>query len=456
MANQRAVLWGIITIMLLMAGCNSNKNLDKRLNERVNLTEDVIQRYRIDEQWWAIYNDNQLNELITLGLENNVDLMKKVIDVNRALYQANLISADLVPTFSANTGGSVQKNIKQGGHSSQDFSGNVGVSYELDLWRKIANTASAEEWEYAATIQDKESARLALINNIVDVYYHLVYLNQSIDITKKSISNYQKINELVSLKYQYGKVSSLDPNQTKQAILSANNNLIDLQKQREVAEQTLRNLLNLKPTDPLPVNYPNLLTLNLSPVNLDVPLSVIANRPDLRAIEYRLERSLLRLKASEKSWYPTITLGAAVNSSSDRVRTAYDMPFAGGNVTIALPFLDWSRIRWRVKISEQEYEMMKLELGQAITTALNEISTYYGGYSKTRSILENLENKYGYDKQITTYYDLRYQQGAGELKDWLEAINTQINTEISLVSNRYQLIQYENQIYKAIAGRYIN
>lgn len=444
------------TFCLLVVGCVSSTNPDQRLKERVQLSDDVLTRYNIDSHWWKIYNDQQLNQLIELAMQNNIDLAKRAIDINRALYQANLLGEDLVPTFSVGADGIVQKNIKKGSASTHLFSGNISVSYELDLWQKIANTVSAQQWEYIATIEDRESTRLALINNVVDTYYYLLYLHQAIAVTKKTIANYHQISELVSFKYQYGRVSSLDSAQAKQAILNAQNTLIELQNQIIVNEQTLRDLLNLKPTQPLLLNYTNLLTLEIPKVDLNVPLSVIANRPDLRAAEYRLEKAMLNLKATEKDWYPTVTLGSAITSSSDRVRTAFDIPFAAGNININLPFLDWNRIRWRVKISKQEYESVRLDLEKSITTALNEISTYYNNYENALASLNNLNHKYIYDAQITQYYDIRYRQGAGELKDWLEALNTEANTKMSLLASRHQLIRYENLIYKAIAGRYVS
>ncbi len=453
MKPTKLLLLPLILSSLVM-GCATTNNPDQRLQQRLQLTQQIMDRYQIDSNWWTIYGDNELNKLIELALANNIDFAQSAINVNKALYQANLIGEDLVPSFSGGASGSASKNIKQGGDSNRSVGGNLSLSYELDLWQKIADTASAKEWEYKATVQDLETARLSLINSVVDAYYQLVYLNEAIAVTEQSIKNYQQISELVSFKYQYGKVSALDPAQATQSVLSANNNLIDLKNQQKTAEQTLRNLLNLKPEDKLTINYPSLLGLALPEVDLNVPLSVLANRPDLKAAEYRLEEASLNKQATDKSWYPTVTLGAAINSSSDKVNTAFNVPFASGNVSIDLPFLQWNKVRWNIKLSEAEYESVRLSFEQSLTTALNEVDTYYYSYSRTKDTLNNTEEKYKYDQQISQYYDDRYQQGAGEISDWLNALNTETNSKISLINNRYKLIQYENMLYKAMAGRY--
>lgn len=444
-----------IVVSSLLMGCTTNKTPDQQLQERLQLTQEITDRYQIDTNWWTIYNDNELNKLVELALKNNIDFAQSAISVNKALYQANLLSEDLVPSFSAGATGSASKNIKQGGDSSRSVGGKLGLSYEVDLWRKIADTASAQEWEYKATVQDLETARLSLINSVVDAYYNLVYLNEAITVTEQSLKNYQEISELTDFKFQYGKVSALDPAQATQSVLASKNNLISLKNQRKTAEQTLRNLLNLKPNDQLDIHYPNLLDFTLPTVNLNVPLSVLANRPDLKASEYRLEEALLNKSATNKSWYPTITLGAAINSSSDKINTAFNVPFAAGNVAIDLPFLQWNKIRWNIKTSEASYESARLTFEQSLTTALNEVDTYYYAYARTKDTLDNTEEKYQYDQKISVYYADRYQQGIGEISDWLNALNTETSSKISLINNRYQLIQYENMLYKAMAGRYV-
>ena len=55
---------------------------------------------------------------------------------------------------------------------------------------------------------------------------------------------------------------------------------------------------------------------------------------------------------------------------------------------------------------------------------------------------------------IVDYYQIRYDLGAAELKDYLEALNTADASALSLLETRYQLLTQENSIYKAMGGRY--
>ena len=187
---------------------------------------------------------------------------------------------------------------------------------------------------------------------------------------------------------------------------------------------------------------------------MNVPVSVLANRPDLRAAEYRLQSSLQSLAAQERSWYPSITLGATLSASSSKARTAFDVPFLGGSAQINLPFLNWKTLKWDNKTAEANYESAKLNFEQVLTTALNEVDSHYRSYQHAESVLRTLQQRYTLAQKNSRYYQVRYQHGKNELKDWLDALNSEYSTAQSVLNQRYEALKYENMVYKAMAGRY--
>lgn len=451
------ILMLLITAQLLASGCARVSRPEMNLEERLAYNAAAKARYQLDSEWWKVYNDPQLNKLVEQALAGNIDLAKAAVSVNRALYQAKLISADLFPSFSGKADGSASKNIKEGGPSSRSAGGSLTLSYELDLWRKLADSASAAEWEYLATMEDRENSRLALINSTVDAYYNLAYLNDAIASSKKNLANYRSIEKSVAAKYENGKVSSLELAQARQSVLSGESSLVDLETQLKTAGQTLRNLLNLKPDQSLGfASPPTLEKLKLPGVSLDVPLSVLANRPDLKAAEFRLEKSFKNVEAAEKGWLPSISLSSALSSSAEAISRAMNNPAAGAAVSISLPFLDWSRVLNNLRISEMDFENVRLDFEQSLTTALNEVDTYYYAYSQSRRSLDNSRQKYANDQRINTYYRDRYESGAAELSDWLSALNTANSSRLSALDALYQALRYENMVHKSMAGRWKN
>ncbi|MDE3986012.1 TolC family protein, partial [Glaesserella parasuis] len=354
----------------------------------------------------------------------------------------------------ASKGVGSSSNLNSTGTSSIGHQIGLNLSYTLDLWGRLRDTASAAEWEHKATQEDLQAARLSLINAVVSSYYNLAYYQDAIRITQQSVKSYEQINHILSNKFKQGLIDQLSVDQSMQAVLSAQNALINLQSAQKSSEQVLRNLLNLKPNEPLVVNYPSILKVKLQDVDVNVPVSTIANRPDVLASLKRLQGAFKNLTATENSWFPTVTLVGSLTGSSTKFNNTSDNLVAGGVVSFDLPFLDWNRVQNNIKISEEGYKLAKLNYEQTVTTALNEIDTYYSTYQLSKSGYANLQKKYEYDRKISGYYKNRYDQGISELREWLSAMNTERSSELSLLENKYTLLKNENAIYQAMAGKY--
>ncbi|WGE42502.1 TolC family protein [Actinobacillus equuli subsp. haemolyticus] len=453
-----------LSVALALSACSTNMSKDGSL-EQAQATyqqyQEITKQFQINEQWWRGYNDSQLNAVIDQALANNVDLAKSAIAVNKALYNANLVGANLVPTFSGSGSTSASKGV--GSTSNQVSTGvstisnnaSFNLSYTLDLWRRLADTASAAEWEHKATIEDLKSARLSLINSVVTTYYQIAYYKDAINVIERTIKNYEQISRILNNKLAAGAIDRLAVEQAQQATLNARNNLIAYRTNLKTAEQTLRNLLNLKPDQSLPSHYPSILSVKLQGVDLNVPVSAIANRPDVTARLNRLQSAFNSLTATEKSWFPTVTLGASISGNAAKAYNVADNPVGNGVISFDLPFLDWNRVKNNVKISESDYMTAKLNYEQTLTSALNEIDTHYYAYEQARSSYATLQKAYEHDKRISTYYKNRYEQGASEFREWIGAMNTELSSQLSILNQKYTILSGENTVYQSMAGKYL-
>ena len=451
-----------VALGLAVSAC-SNMSSDGSLNqaqETYQNYENISKQFSIDEQWWRGYNDPQLNALVDQAIKNNLDLAKSAISVNRAIYNANLVGANLVPTFSSSGSSSASKGIGSSnntnsvGTSTVSNTASFKLSYTVDLWRRLADTASAAEWEHKATIEDLKSSRLSLINSVVATYYQIAYYKDAIAVTNRTIKNYEQISNILNNKLKVGAIDPLAVEQAQQATLSARNSVVGLETSLKTAEQTMRNLLNLQPNQPLPSRYPNILNVKLQGVDTNVPVSAIANRPDVIARLSRLQSAFKTLTATEKSWFPTLTLGGAISGSARSASNIGNNPIANGMFSFDLPFLDWNRVKNNVKISEADYTTARINYEQTITAALNEIDSYYYTYNQARSSLGLLEQTYEKNRKISTYYQNRYNQGVAEFRDWISAMNTELSSQISVLNQKYMILTNENLVYQAMAGKY--
>lgn len=454
MKRSTAVL--VLSLSVLLAGCATHTSYPQQSLRKAGMlsSAEIAAQYKVNANWWEIYQDATLNQLISTALANNIDLRQAALTAEKARYSARLNSVDLFPKANGSLGASSAKDLKHGGVSSRNFSGQLGLSYELDVWQKIRANTDAAFWRYHASEQDMAASRLSLINSVVDNYFHLAYIDGAINLTTDSIRQYQQIARIAQAQYQVGKVSSINATNAKQSLLNAENSLILLQQNRIEVVQNLHNLLNQRPNEQADIRPTPLNQIHFGGVNLDVPLSVLANRPDLRAAEYRLQSAYASQQAARRNWYPSISLSTVVNSRSDRAASALHFPVGTASVNVNLPLFDWQTLYWQNKQAKADFDSAKLTFEQSLTTALNEVARYYQQYSLSRVTLANTEQKYQFDLKNSRYYHARYQYGTNPLSDWLDALNMQYSSAQSVLNNRYNVLQNENLIYQAMTGRY--
>lgn len=436
--------------LLLLSGCAAR---DCQIPDEGILSESSIeQHYVIDREWWTGYNDPSLNKLVAMALERNIDLARSTISVNRALYQARQLGANLIPSFSG-SGEASSRTAMDTGKATRSFNASFGLSYELDLWGRLRDAASAQAWEFRATEQDREATKLALVNSVVNTWYSMAYTSRSLELSRESLRYYEELLRIMQNKFRAGQTDGLDPAQTEQSLLAQKTTVLTLEEQLREEKQTLRDLLNLRPQEDIDLPLPDLLSVAVPSVDLNVPVEALGARPDVNAAAFRLLSAFRDQRAAYADLYPSLSIGGTLGATASSASDLFSSSFISGLINLSLPFLDWNRVKWNVKIAEADYEDARLSFRQSVTRALNEVALYYNALGNAEQQFENIQKKYNADLKVEAYRKARYDQGADELKDWLEALKACNDSRLSVLERKYGVISTSNAIWQAMGGR---
>ncbi|MCI7344272.1 MAG: TolC family protein [Fusobacterium necrophorum] len=445
----------IFTVLITGVSCTNMTNSYQEAKQELQAYQEITRGYQLESEWWKEYQREELNNLVEKALQKNQDLKKASLNINAALYQANLIGADLVPNFSVSFSSSGSKNIKTGEASTIKHSGSVGISYEIDLWKKLSNSAKASEWEYKATIEDLEAAKLALINNVINSYFHLIYVRDVLEIVNKKVEQYAEMETIMKQRFQYGSINQLELEEVKQYLLTIQATKLSYEQEQKEQEQVLRNLLHMKPEETLEIKGKDLLSYSELQIDLDIPMSALGNRPDIKAYEYRLRKSFKNVQATQASLYPSISIQSTLSSGSNKIKNTFNIPIAYGNIGINLPFLNWNQIQWNIKTDENVYEMAKTNFEQGIVTALNEIDTYYFSLKQAEKTYQLQKNLWEHQKEIQKHYKNQYQNGVSDLYAWLNSSVKEEDARISLIKAKYTVLGSGNKICQSLGGKLV-
>ena len=404
------------------------------------------------DQWWTLFGDPQLNQLVNQVLSSNTDLAVAGINLQQARLQAGLAQNKQGPRVSSSVSAGHNIELNSGDDSSHGLSLSGGVSYELDLFGKLANQTEATRWEALATEQDLQSTAQSLIATTANLYWQLGYLNERYQIAQQNLASTQKTYELVRTQYRAGAVSGLDLTSAEQAVQSQKATLSQIEQLRVEARTALAVLLHM-PVQQLNIQEPaRLPRIGLPSIAAGLPADLLARRPDLQAAELRLRKSLATKDATKASYYPSISLTGNLGSSSTSLSNLLQNPALTLGASLSLPFLQYNDMKKDLAISDLDYEKSILQYRQTLYQAFADVENALSARTELNQQVALQERNVQLAEKTERLTEVRYRNGAIALKNLLDAQATTRNAQLSLVQTKQSQYNAYVTLMQALGG----
>jgi NodT family efflux transporter outer membrane factor (OMF) lipoprotein len=401
--------------------------------------------------WWPALNDPVLNQLIQDALARNNDLAQAAIKVRRAQLVAGQAASDQLPSVSVQGNTSASRKLDGSGPTTRLSSVTGSVSWEVDLWGRLASLRNAADWEAEATEQDRQAAAMSLVGTVANLYWQVAYLNQRVEASLQSIDYARQTLKLVEAQYGVGSTSGLEVAQAAQALAAQEASHTQWLQQRVQARNALAILFDQPPS--VAVNESLRLTDGALPdVQSGLPASLLTRRPDLRAAELRLRESLANVDATRTAFYPTLSLTGSVGGSSTALSHVLSDPVGTLGAGLALPFVQWRDMQRSVAISQADYDSAVLGYRQTWYQALADVENALSARVQYEDQGAKLLQAVQAAQTAERLSEARYRAGAVPLKTWLDAQETRRQAENNLAQNRLNRLGALVTLYQTLGG----
>ncbi|WP_424889897.1 efflux transporter outer membrane subunit [Acinetobacter soli] len=404
------------------------------------------------DRWWTLFGDTQLNQLVDQVIAKNTDLAVAGITLRQARLKAGLAADQQGPRVNSSVSTSQNIDVNSGDRSSNGLSLNAGVSYELDLFGKLARQTEAAKWEALATAQDLQATAQTLIGTTTKLYWQLAYLNESLSTTQQSLATSEKLYSLVNTQYQAGAVSGLDLTQAEQSVQSQKANLSQIQQSLVETRTALAVLLHI-PVQQLNIQEPQRLPqVNLPQIQAGLPASILSRRPDLRAAELRLRETLATKDATTASYYPSISLTGSLGSSSTSLTELIKNPVLALGANLSLPFLQYNDMKKNIAISQLDYEKAIIQYRQTLYQAFADVENALSARTELNQQVQFQQRNLELAEKAERLTDVRYRNGAIALKNVLDQQQTTRTARLSLVNTKQSQYNAYVTLMQALGG----
>ncbi|MDR3400283.1 MAG: efflux transporter outer membrane subunit [Pandoraea sp.] len=410
------------------------------------------------DPWWQAFREPQLDMLVRQALDANPGLALKALQADRDALQAGLTGANRWPQFSGSVTGAKARALDGGkaalaynGQTQTTSSASIGISYEIDLWNKLAAQRDAAHWQATASAWDRRAAALSLSSQVASLYWRVAYLNENVRSAAEDLAAADRVVALVDAQRRAGAVSALDPVQAAQDRNAVAGALADWERQRDIARHALANALGL-PAQTRFAESTSLAPAYLPDVAPGLPASLLARRPDLAAAETRVRARLADVDAARLSFYPSITLNGTAATSSDSLSRLLANPVGTLAATLAMPFLQVQTARFTTALARNDYEQSATTFRSTLLTALTEVEDALSARERTTSQYTSLASAATLAQRAADLSGARYRAGDIELKSWLDAQRLARQARRNAAQSRLDQIDATLSLVKALGG----
>ena len=398
--------------------------------------------------WWYDFDDPVLNQLMTDVFKSNFDLQRYWGRLEQVKALADQIGASRHLQLNLNASATRVKNKVL----LNDYILSVAASYELDLWQRLREQEKAAVFNWHASREDFETIAMSLASQIASLWYTLVTKQAELQLVKDQILTRMRYLLLSEQRFLKGLVPVLDLLQYRQTLAALQRRVPTIQAEYQLTRHQLSVLLGKAPTASLPpVKRMSLPDLSAFPP-LGIPLTLLQDRPDLRAAQHRITADNLLLSVALRNRMPSLRLGASFGYKSAEIHRLFDYQIWNLASELLAPFLDGHRRRAERKQAEAKLKVQLAAYSQQALKAFQEVEDALTQEQEQEQKLIHLKAQMASAQRALDDTRLHYQQGLVDGMIFLRALETiQILKQQYLNTNFLRLIS-RISLYRSLGG----
>ena len=416
--------------------------------------------------FWKTFGDTTLERLVGEVVKSNHDVVAAEARLRGARAARTQTALDFAPTVYATASYTRQR------FASASFPGGLGgagatafpdqtvwdaglqLSWELDLFGRIRKSTQGRNALVGAAQEDVRDLQVLLASELAVNYFELRGEQDRLRVARRSAENQQHTLDVTLQRLEAGRGNEFDSERARTQLNSTLAAIPAAEASVNAVEHRIAVLVGHEVTG-LDQQGDNPPTLPALPDSIPVPSPDVAvrRRPDVQSAERQLAAGNAFVGAAKAEYLPRITVGGAagyVGASFDALSNSNTPRYAIGPV-ISLP-LNIGRVKAgvdqaRAQEAEADANYRKTEL-----RAREEIATSVVAYSKARQSLDYLEAAAKASERAAALARLRFDEGASDLLQVLDAERTMLAVQDRLAAGRTAATNGLVTLYRALGG----
>ena len=419
---------------------------------------------KIATDWWTSYGDTALSALVDEAVQNNSDLARAVarIDESRALLAQS--QSDTLPSLTANASGSRQRSSRNtsnplpGSATSSDLRATLNLSYEVDLWSRLAKATEAARAELLAAAGTRDALVGVIAVQVVQSYASLQALDEQRRVYAMAIEAQREGQRLQNLRFAAGDIGELDLRQLQAELATNEAQLPRLDRARGESERALAVLLGRSPRaviEQAMARAPQASApASVAGLPAGLPSDLLEHRPDVSAAQARLAAAGARVDVARAAYFPRINLTAALGQESAQLSRLFDGPSLIWNAlaSVTQPIWGAGQLRAQSDAALARERLAEIDYRDTVAKAFADARNALAARSEAAQSLQLAAVRA--DALARAAALTRLRQGGGEASrlQVLDAERAALNALAQLADARRDVVTTQADVFRALGG----
>ena len=414
-------------------------------------------------QWWLVFNDPVLDQLVELARQQNNNLEIAGLRILEARAQLGVAQGSQFPQTQIAAGSAdytSPANNFGGGSNTWQYGIGASASWEIDFWGRYRRGIESADAAWLASLAARDQVLVLLTAQVVSTYITLRTNEEQLRIAHENVKIQQRSYDIASVLYRNGADSELDMQQAHTLLLSTQATIPGYQTAIKQARNALNTLLG-KP----PGSIGDMLTdsqgIPVLPQTLEVgiPADLLRRRPDVRQAEFNAMAQNALVGLAEVDLYPSFSLtGSLALVSGGASGTDFGDLFSTDALTYTIgpsfvwPFLNYGRIRNNIRVQDARLQQALVNYREVVIQSAREVEDAMAALNGSEAQKEILTKTVQSAKRSNELSVLRYREGFSDYQRVLDSQQALFNQQIRLVAQRGASVQGLVSVYKSLGG----
>jgi len=462
----------IVFCMLFLTSCASlpqkEKNIrnisdDKYLNNKP--ISSFLNHYTKKDEytnWWEVYNDPQLNNLVKILREDSprLNLAEDRLQLATANYHNSQSNKGLNINATADFNG---EQFPDHFWWPQTYAGSLGsqgsflfnIRYHLDLWGKWRNRVRSAKYIEISAYFQKKYIEISLTSAIVNLYINLDYLYKKQDLLIEKQKNTQAINSLLKIRKQSGLLTDLGQLDSFQQLTNIQIEIVNNEKDIIVCKNAIAALLGKETNFANNLKRPSIKNITQPIVGNKIPTSLVGLRPDIAAQRSIIESMQYSVKAAKAEFYPNVDLVAFAGFHSLDIGYL----FRSGSLAsefgpaITLPIFNSGQLKSNLKSQIANLNIAIDNYNNSISQSIQQITDGIAEFQKSQKEITEITESIQTWKKGINIQTIRKQSGLSDRQNILVLNLSLITAKQNLLDEQLKLNETNINLILALGGK---